>query len=175
MPVILALTAAILASSAEEPKLVVGSLAPPLKVEKWIQGEPFKLKNSGTYVVEFWATWCGPCIASMPHISDLADKYKGKVEFIGVNIADRRVTGEETPNSEAHVKRITEWVAQNKEKMRYNVVLDDAANTMMKTWMTPAGQNGIPCAFLISKGKIQWIGHPQALDAELIKVTAAPN
>ncbi len=38
-------------------------------------------------VVDFWATWCGPCVAEMPEMKRLYAKYKGKgVEFIGVSL-----------------------------------------------------------------------------------------
>jgi len=44
---------------------------------------------------------------------------------------------------------------------------------MSAAWMTPAGQNGIPCAFIVdTKGMISWIGNPhdKAFDAEVAKV-----
>src|SRR5436305_4114419 len=54
-----------------------GDLAPPLMATKWLQGrEVPKFEPGGVYVVEFWATWCGPCIAFMPHLAELQARYR---------------------------------------------------------------------------------------------------
>ena len=59
---------------------------PALQVSNWLNAEPATLASlKGKIVVlDFWATWCGPCIASIPHTNELAEKYKDKVVFIGV-------------------------------------------------------------------------------------------
>ena len=56
--------------------LSVGDAAPALKASKWVKGGAVaKLEADKTYVVEFWATWCGPCRVSIPHLTEMAHKY----------------------------------------------------------------------------------------------------
>src|SRR6218665_809533 len=78
-------------SSAQQTNnLTIGDQAPQLKYGKWIKGEPVtSLTGDQLYVLEFWATWCVPCIQAMPHLTKLQKEYKDKVNFIGVNIAER--------------------------------------------------------------------------------------
>jgi thiol-disulfide isomerase/thioredoxin len=67
---------------------LIGAMAPPIELKK-LDGGEFKLKDlKGKLVVlDFWATWCGPCVASLPKLNDIAQEYKGSgVEVIAVNI-----------------------------------------------------------------------------------------
>jgi glycosyltransferase involved in cell wall biosynthesis len=70
-------------------RLSVGSKAPALSMDEIIKGKPVEGLNEGTaYVVEFWATWCPPCVASIPHLTKLQKKHKNIV-VMGVAGSER--------------------------------------------------------------------------------------
>src|ERR1051326_7331139 len=147
-----------------EPTLKVGDPAPKIQNGKYVQGEPVKeLKEGKTYLVEFWATWCGRCRVSIPHLNEIHNKYKEQgLVVIGQDCWER---------DEALVGPFVEKMG---EKMTYRVALDDKTeNTkgkMADNWMAAAGRNGIPSAFLVDKkGKIAWIGHPMELKDKTIE------
>lgn len=144
---------------ASSSSLSVGSPAPPLKLGRFLKGEPVAALESGkVYVLEFWATWCGPCIDAMPHVSDLQAKYP-QVTFIGVNVWDE---------DEAAVQ----FVKENGKKFKYRFARDDIPKggdrndgAMAKTWLAAADIGSIPTAIVVdAQGRIASIGHPMELD-----------
>lgn len=158
------------APAQEVKPLTIGDPAPAFKVDGFIKGEKVgELKKGKTYIVEFWATWCGPCIAVFPHLSDLTKKYEGQITTVSVNTWD--YPRGQNEDKDTHVKRVSEFVEKQGDKMAYNIVLDDANDTIAKTWMTAAGRNGIPCAFIVNEdGVIAWIGHPATMDKPLEQI-----
>jgi thiol-disulfide isomerase/thioredoxin len=170
-PATIATPAATPAQSTEkvEPALKPGMPAPEFKVEKFIKGKEFSgLEKGNVYVVEFWATWCGPCIASMPHISELQREYKEKgVTICGVNIWEDKDYNDKT------LEKVTKFVEKKGDGMGYTVVYDGSAKHMDTNWMKAAGRNGIPSAFVIDRNSnIAWIGHPMSMDMVLEEVVA---
>jgi len=144
--------------------LKVGDKAPPLQVSKWMQGDPVKdFEKDKAYLVEFWATWCGPCRQSIPHLNEIHNKYKDKgLVVIGQDCWE---------NDESAV---APFIKEMGKKMTYRVALDDKKGSekgkMAETWMMAADQNGIPSAFLVAKtGQIAWIGHPMTLKDKVIE------
>ena len=59
-----------------------------------IDGEPFKLSDQRGKVVliNIWATWCGPCVAEMPEIDQLAEDYADDLVVIGINCGEPEET-----------------------------------------------------------------------------------
>jgi thiol-disulfide isomerase/thioredoxin len=158
-----------LVTSAAEPagpvdSLGIGDVAPELAIATWLKGESIESFPAGSVtVVEFWATWCGPCRTSMPHISELQEQYGEAVRFVGVTREERDVVEEFLGKEQSDGKT---W----QEVITYRLAIDeaDATNT---AYMRAAGQNGIPCAFIVGKdGHVEWIGHPMRIDEPLAAV-----
>ena len=159
-PAVLAQTAA--------PVLKVGDPAPPIQVDEWVKGEPVtEFKDGEVYVVEFWATWCPPCVKSIPHLTKLQKEYKDK----GVTIVG--ITGfENAPNLAAAVSLVKPWVEDKDDEMDYVVAVEDRSNARtVKAYMEAARQQGIPTAFIVDQNqRIAFIGQP--LDPSFDKTLA---
>ena len=142
--------------------LTVGDQAPAIEVGHWLKGEPVEAFDAGhVYVVEFWATWCGPCRASVPHITELQEKYKDyQVHFVGISDEQLPIVVEFMSKADSEEKL---WF----HKMGYTVATDPDRSAYMD-YMLAAGMTGIPTAFIVGKdGIVEWIGHPMRIDDAL--------
>lgn len=101
-------------------------------------------------LIEFWATWCGPCRVSIPHLNQVYEKFKDKGLLV-VGVSD-----EKPEVVKAFMK---------KTPMNYSVALEESGSLLEKL-----GIRGIPRAFLVGKdGTIVWEGHPMNLKEEEIE------
>lgn len=154
----------------DEPNLDIGAKAPKLTLTDWVKGKEIEEFKSGQiYVVEFWATWCGPCKLSMPHLAELQTKYGDKVKMIGI--------------SDEETEKVKEFLTEDQSEgktwdkvVTYSLAMDDDRKTN-SAYMEAAGENGIPTAFIIGKdGVIEWIGHPMVgLDKALDDVLSGKH
>lgn len=137
--------------------LKVGDKAPSLSVDSWVKGQPVgSLESGNVYAVEFWATWCGPCIANIPHLNQI-QKDRPDLTVIAV-AASERPPAKGQPDR--RLPTLQNFVRSKGNGMDYRIAYD-SEGIMSRTWMAPAGQNGIPCAFVIDgESKVAWIGHP---------------
>jgi thiol-disulfide isomerase/thioredoxin len=136
---------------AQDKKLQVGDQAPGLDIEVWAKGDETTIESGNVYVVEFWATWCGPCKRSIPHLTSLQKDYGDKgLNIIGISWEEPALVN----------KFVKEWG----NRMDYTVAVDRREGTK-RAWLDAAKLEGIPAAFVVDrKGKIAWIGNP--LDGE---------
>lgn len=152
------------ATAQNQPQLTVGDKAPELKYGKWLKGSPIKEYEKGRlYLFEFWATWCGPCIASMPHLSEFARERKHEATVIAVDIWEANHGGNKS--YESYWPKVERFVKQMGDKMDFNVITDTRDQFMGEQWMKAAGQEGIPCTIMVKDGVILWMGHPIGLDS----------
>lgn len=152
--------------------LGIGSKAPALNIEYWVQdGNGFfkpvtEFEKDKVYVVEFWATWCGPCIQSMPHLAELQNKYRGN----GVQIIS--VSDESLDEVKDLLGKKNEDVGKTFAEVTAAYSLTtDPDRSVYKDYMTAAKQQGIPTSFVVGKtGLVEWIGHPMEMDGPLAAV-----
>ena len=156
-------------SAYAERELTIGSPAPALDIEHWLQdGNGFfkhvtTFKPGKVYVVEFWATWCGPCIMSMPHLAELQNKFRGRGVQI-ISVSDESVDEVNALLSQQHPQANRSF---SEISSAYSLTADPDRSTHVD-YMDAAKQDGIPTSFIVGKtGKIEWIGHPAELDAPL--------
>jgi thiol-disulfide isomerase/thioredoxin len=131
-----------------EPKvemLKVGTAAPDF-VSQTLDGKAVKLSElrGKVVVLDFWATWCGPCIASMPHTQEVAAHYKDQGVVVLANC---------TSDTRA---KFEQWVKANQEKYPDILWTHDAAERgPQRASRALYGVGGIPCQFVIGRdGKI---------------------
>jgi TPR repeat protein len=138
----------------------LGIPAKELDVKQWMKGTTVTLasEHGKVHVVEFWATWCPPCRASIPHLTELAKKYKDVI-FCGISDED--------------ADTVERFVKQQGDKMDYHVGIDNERKTNA-AYMTVFQQNGIPTAFIVDKqGRVVWHGHPMVgLEEALAEVVS---
>jgi peroxiredoxin len=124
----------------------VGELAPDFTVVG-PDGQAIKLSDfrGRTVLIDIWATWCGPCVASMPHNSELAEKHAKDGLVILAVCAD---------DSRAHYDG---WVKRNAAKYKFLTAHDPAGKDGWdkSVFNTQYGVSGFPTLFLIDKdGKV---------------------
>jgi thiol-disulfide isomerase/thioredoxin len=150
----LMLHSAIAGAADSESHLKIGDPAPILHPMTWIKGEPVTHYDRGRiYVVEFWATWCPPCIDAMPQLTALQSKYRDKLTVVGVNVLESAM-GQGDENS------VRAFVSKGRPAMGYTVAMDDPMKQPVFTgWMISAGLCCLPAAFIVDrKGAIVWVG-----------------
>ena len=143
-------------------QVVPGTTAPDITFAEVLQAPApiaslADLRGSAV-LLEFWATWCGPCRAQIPHLNELHAQYADRgLVVLGVNFGEKQAVVEAFLKGNA---------------MTYPIGFDGGGA------QNAYGVRGIPHAFLIDPdGQVAWAGHPSQLgaaDIEAVLVAARP-
>lgn len=118
-------------------KSVIGEKAPEIFVENWISEQP-NFKNK-FILVDFWATWCGPCRKAIPELNNWAEKFKDQLIVMGL--------------SDESVEKV--------QKMKQPEIHYFSASDTQKRTKTELQIRGIPHVILIDpQGIVRWEGFP---------------
>ncbi len=137
----------------------VGENAPAMTVEDWLKGEAVNtFENGKVYLVEFWGTWCSPCIANIPNLSEIQRKYASD-GLIVVGIATHEFDGR---------AKLDDFMSRRGSEMEYRVAYDSDLS-MQSDWdgVSDGSNFRLPICFLVNKsGKIVFVGHPSDKNLE---------
>jgi thiol-disulfide isomerase/thioredoxin len=181
---------------------LIGKPAPNITGDFALNGKPVSLRDlkGKVVLVDFWAVWCGPCIATFPHLREWNKEYRdkgleivgvttyferygfdketGKLKTVGKALKDEKTGKVKLPAGlkpmEEH-EMLKDFAAHHKLDHRLLVVSRDE-------WKTASDQykvRGIPTAVLIDrKGNVRMVRvgssepNAKALDAEMKKLLA---
>ncbi|CAJ0646311.1 5066_t:CDS:2 [Entrophospora sp. SA101] len=133
----------------------IGTTVPAIEGLEFLKGEPVTIgrpDSSPVVIVEFWATWCPPCRNSIPHLSEIQNKYK-KAIIVGITSEKDKISSVKT------------FIDEMGDKMNYRVAVDIEGSARSNIFV-PSGQKGIPTAFILVKNQIIWVGHPMTEEFE---------
>jgi thiol-disulfide isomerase/thioredoxin len=140
----------------------VGKAAPPIIITDWIANVPAdKDLTTRPVVLEFWATWCAPCLEAVPHLNELQS------QFAHTDLRFVSLTDEPVEKVNRLLKRIP---------FQSVVASDQSKKTQIAYGNGKTGLEAFPLTvFIDTKGIIRWIGNPNYLDKEILQNLLADN
>ena len=137
-------------------ELMNNQIAPEIKITNWIKNTPADKTLTHKFIVlEFWATWCKPCLEYVPHLNELQKKYK-QDNLLFLNISDEK---------EARISKIL-------EKINFEtIVVTDTSKTTFENYKSLEYNDVMrPTTVLIDdQGKIKWVGYPKLLTEKVLQ------
>lgn len=129
--------------------------APAINITDWVLNKPDDITLSGKYIVlEFWATWCGPCIAAVPHMNELQSNVNDP-DLMFISMTDESVE---------KIKRTVKKI-----DFKSAVVTDLTKQTQVGFGDGKKGLEAYPMTVLIdNKGIVKWVGEPKQLSEDIL-------
>ena len=134
-----------------------GKRGPGLRVGTYLNGEAPDTAGK-VVMIEFWATWCGPCIGGIPHLNELQAEFEGDLVIVGIS-------------AEAESLVRSKMQTDRRLKFEYLVGVDPR-----RTVQGAVGNRGIPhCIVMSSDGIVRWQGDPRQLSKGVMQRIVEAN
>jgi uncharacterized protein (TIGR03435 family) len=132
--------------------LKVGDKAPKINITDYILNTPKDKNIEAKFIVlEFWATWCAPCLSAVPHLNDLHDTFQNRKDLLFLSMTYEK----------------PEKTKRTLEKIPFKTIV---VSDQTKINETNFNAQEIPHTVLIdNKGIIKWIGVPTELNSSVIE------
>jgi len=155
----LALFAATASAAIATPALRIGDHCPETDIDHWVKtpGNTDEIDpgDGNVYVLDFWATWCMPCIAGFEDISTLQEKHADENVIVIVVSDESRATVEQFLTNKTSDGRT------QSERMRFVVATDPDKSTHTDI-LEASSEYVLPQSVIIGRdGIIEWVGHPK--------------
>lgn len=139
----------------------LGEKAPAINITEWIANVPENKDLDNKFkVLEFWTTWCGPCLGAVPHMNELTKEFESQILFLSI-----------TNESPEKVNRTL-----NRMEFLSTVVTDQTSFTQQEYGDGKSEYTALPMTVLIdNKNIVKWIGQPQMLNRNILKALLAGN
>jgi uncharacterized protein (TIGR03435 family) len=132
--------------------LKVGDKAPKINITDYILNIPKDKNIGGKFIVlEFWATWCAPCLSAVPHLNELHDNFKNRKDLLFLSMTYEKP--EKTKRTLEKIPFKTVVVSDQTKLNEANFNVDEIPHTVL----------------IDNKGIIRWIGIPTELNSSVIE------